>query len=893
MKRTFMPSLAALLFGALWALAFSVAPAEALTPVGGGLYFQNAQPFSWWVTSASFADVDNLWVTVKSDSRPQLAHSPDKGDTWQYVPLDLHEDAKLSHLTFTDRTHGRATATWYDDHSSMHRIALVSSNDGGLTWSVRAIKTQSFKLLGSAFVSADVTFILGREYNPATKAWQARLLATSNGGATWKRTKVGCPYPYDLAAVDARHLWLHDSDTGRIWTSADAGASWSVHALPLAGIGGSTYSVDTLQALSTSVAFAKVVRETRPHHLVMRTSDGGKTWRKFATYPNSAATGLFAVSGREVWLSVSTDSMMRDTSCYVEHTTDGGATWKRTYVGPRSLGVTAVGPDGTLYSMGPGIARSTDKGVHWARLVADNYEYWFNDVCAAGGGLWAAGWTTPSSPGIYGAYDGEAGLLYRCSDGVTWKQQEIPSGSVLSSVDFSDANSGWIAGLEGRVLHTSDGGTSWGDCSTDPKLDILDIKAISADSAVAIAGDVNSGGRKLLLTSDLGATWSEIWTGTRNDVLSRICLVAPGHVLVAGTRYGAPRQALLLESTNSGASWSERLLPCLRRVRDMTFTDAAHGWILASEGDWEHFFNRENYGTLLLRTTDGGATWTTVDVGKVSRRGNYAFAFGDDQHGWLFGEKALKTTDGGSTWRDSGALLPGSAMGDGYVEPIIRSAVAFGSNLWAVGADQLILSTVDTAKDTAPPLTSDDGDRLWHNRAVTTHLFAADAGGCGVATTEYRVDGGGWLTYSGGVVVNAPSNHAADGDHAIEYRSTDKADNTEFTELCTVHIDTRRPTILAGVTVRIRRGSRAKLPFQVGEKAPNGGTATVTIAIRNSANKVVKRLRLTQQRVNTSRIASFRCRLSVGTYRYTVRATDAAGNRQSSVATGVLVVRRR
>lgn len=871
-------------------------PTRALTSAGGGLYFQNAQPFSWRIGSLSFADADDLWAVAGNDSSSELVHSPDKGDTWRYVPVDLTADAFLSCLAFTDATHGRAVARWYDGASSRYRVALVKSDDGGSTWSTQSIKTGSFELLGAAFVSRDVAFVMGREYNATTKTWTAKLLRTGDGGTTWKRTRIGCPYPFDLAASDARHLWLYDSDTAKVWSSSDAGASWSIHALPLQGTSGSSFDVDKLQVVSAKVAWVRVNRRAKPHHLVMRTTDAGKTWKKISTYPDATEDGLAAVSASEAWLTVCSDSTQRDTSCYVTHTTDGGATWTRAYNGPRSLGVTAVGPDGTLYSAGRGIARSSDGGASWSRLIADDYEYWLNDVTeSASGTLWAVGWTTPYSPGIYGDYDGKVGLIYRCSDGATWKQQDIPDGAVLSCVDFSGAENGWVAGLDGRVLRTSDGGASWSDCSAASSLDIYDIKALSPESAVAIAEDEAQGRCEVLLTTDAGATWSEHQTGSGLDVLKRISVLGSGHILIVGTRYSkvriSPKQGLLVESSDSGATWSERLLTdCTRTVRDMTFVDATHGWILASESASERHYDGD-YGCLVLGSTDGGATWTSVDLGKVGLDGLFAVAFTDDEHGWVLGDKALTTSDGGATWTDSGAFMPSSALGQMFGEPVIRAAVTVGDDLWAVGADQVILSTVDTASDTVSPLTSDDGDRLWHNSAVTTHLFAADAGS-GVASTEYRVDTGSWQTYSEGITVDAPADHSADGAHRIEYRSTDEAGNVEFTDLCTVHIDTCAPTTSAGGTVRVHRGSIAKLPFAVTDAAPNGGKATVAILVRDAAGKVVKRLRLSGQRVNISLTASFRCRLPIGAYSYEVTATDAAGNQQSSAGTGKLVVRR-
>ena len=475
-----------LLLATAGGLSFAT-PAPALTGLGGGLHFQSPQPFGWSIGEVAFKDADNLWATVLNNHTANLAHSSDKGTTWRFVDLGLTPGTSIVGLTFTDPKHARAIARWVDG-KGVDRIGILRSNDGGATWRMRPIAAASFKHLGQAFLSARTTFIVGREFDKRRRTWRTRLLRTSNDGASWKRTRIRCKFPFDFAAPDARHLWFLDSDTSKIWTSSNGGANWTVRTLPLSGTSGSAYEINELQAPRRRVAWVNVTRQQQPYNLVMRTTDGGKHWRKAATYPDYTENGLEALSAREVWLSVA-DSSQCDASSYVSHTVDGGRTWTRTFVGPRSLGVSDVGPDGTLYSFGRGMGRSTDNGRHWTRLIPDGYEYWLGDVTPTDAGdLWAVGWATPFSPGIYGDFDGEAGVVYRCGDGVRWKQQEIDEGAVLTSVDFA-GSAGWIAGLEGRVRHTADGGTNWQELTAGTSRDIYDIQALDAESAIAVADD--------------------------------------------------------------------------------------------------------------------------------------------------------------------------------------------------------------------------------------------------------------------------------------------------------------------------------------------------------------------------------------------------------------------
>jgi hypothetical protein len=65
----------------------------------------------------------------------------------------------------------------------------------------------------------------------------------------------------------------------------------------------------------------------------------------------------------------------------------------------------------------------------------------------------------------------------------------------------------------------------------------------------------------------------------------------------------------------------------------------------------------------------------------------------------------------------------------------------------------------------------------------------------------------------------------------------------------------------------------------------------VTIRVRTSAGRLVRKLLASGVPVDERLVARFVCLLPRGDYRFLVYATDAAGNRQSRVAANELVVR--
>jgi hypothetical protein len=94
--------------------------------------------------------------------------------------------------------------------------------------------------------------------------------------------------------------------------------------------------------------------------------------------------------------------------------------------------------------------------------------------------------------------------------------------------------------------------------------------------------------------------------------------------------------------------------------------------------------------------------------------------------------------------------------------------------------------------DTTLPLTTDNAPGGWQTVPVTVTLTPGDALS-GIASTQYRVDGGGFQNGTS-VLIPAPADGSNDGAHTIEYRSTDNAGNSEPLSSATVRIDTTLPT---------------------------------------------------------------------------------------------------
>ena len=142
--------------------------------------------------------------------------------------------------------------------------------------------------------------------------------------------------------------------------------------------------------------------------------------------------------------------------------------------------------------------------------------------------------------------------------------------------------------------------------------------------------------------------------------------------------------------TNAQSLWRQIAQPTTRALLDISFADRLHGWAVGVEGTivrttdgggtWTQQYSGVStaidrvfmvnarmgwaitlvpfvdtltfYGTRIIRTTNGGATWSKEDFPIVGQY-FHTVLFHDTLHGWLGGERGslFQTTSGGSQWK--------------------------------------------------------------------------------------------------------------------------------------------------------------------------------------------------------------------------------------------------
>lgn len=285
---------------------------------------------------------------------------------------------------------------------------------------------------------------------------------------------------------------------------------------------------------------------------------------------------------------------------------------------------------------------------------------------------------------------------------------------------FADATHGWLGGA-GVILATSDGGRTW-QTQWSGAGKVIEMTVLGRSHAWAIAAHVADDGTisapEILRTSDGGARW----TATRlSHGLGSLDFVTPsvgwaielGSTAPAAYPGGGPL-GRLVRTADGGRTWTDA---GAGTVATVCFLDARHGWATG--------------GSVVRRTLDGGRTWRVV-----SKRPDEAFAFDRTlacQGGalWLFQDlmggagghsnyAGWRSTDGGRTWRQvmSNAFfdLKPTSIGHADDEP--------GPFVAPNPSTSVELGVSPAAQETSVTITL-DGGRTWR----TTTLVGLAAGG--------------------------------------------------------------------------------------------------------------------------------------------------------------------
>jgi photosystem II stability/assembly factor-like uncharacterized protein len=208
-------------------------------------------------------------------------------------------------------------------------------------------------------------------------------------------------------------------------------------------------------------------------------------------------------------------------------------------------------------------------------------------------------------------------------------QNPLPQGNSLSSVFFTNSQTGYVVGSGGTIMKTINGGITWTISPLSLKTTFYSVFFTDANTGY-IAGSDSNFHDLILKTTNAGVTWNTSYQGNSDESLVSIYFPTPNVGYAVGYWSGH-----LLKTTDGGANWTLLNYGYSSYFQSVYFTSPETGYIINAFGR-------------LLKTTDGGITLDTLHT---SPPWLSSIFFTDDTTGYLAGWGSLfKTTDAGLSW---------------------------------------------------------------------------------------------------------------------------------------------------------------------------------------------------------------------------------------------------
>lgn len=234
---------------------------------------------------------------------------------------------------------------------------------------------------------------------------------------------------------------------------------------------------------------------------------------------------------------------------------------------------------GGMHPVGALVMKTTNNGINWVTLsgittLQPLINSWLNSV-----------YFLNENTGYIAGYNGT--LMKTTNGGIIWDQQVIGTTFYLNDIYFTNLNTGYISGQNGILKKTTNAGSNWFDLQTGVGSDINSI-FFRNDNTGYIAGYNGYIGK----TTNAGSNWS------LQQLSFAITTVDWTSIYFAddNTGYAVGQQVVEFKTTNAGLNWFFQLPIEVGNLESVYFTSPDTGY--ATGVDF--------YGGLILKTSNGG-----------------------------------------------------------------------------------------------------------------------------------------------------------------------------------------------------------------------------------------------------------------------------------------------
>jgi photosystem II stability/assembly factor-like uncharacterized protein len=279
--------------------------------------------------------------------------------------------------------------------------------------------------------------------------------------------------------------------------------------------------------------------------------------------------------------------------------------------------------------------------------------------------------------------------IFKTTDGAgTWKALSSIVGAGSLVVDPKTPSTIYTLAARG-LLKSTNGGDSWSIAGTglptNGFVSTLAIDPVTTSTLYAVVGGPASA---VFKSTDSGGTWNQLDTGPlpNNTFSSSFVIdpVTPSRLYLAASvpQNSGPPGTVILRSTDGGDTWTtlDPGLPFATAIRSLVISPAAPSVIYAVAAT-----TNGPPVVSILKSADGGESWTALDPGLPSGASLTSVAIDSKNSsviylavvfGFAQAGGILKSTDGGETWRaiDPG-LPPNTPIQSLAIDPVTSTTM--------------------------------------------------------------------------------------------------------------------------------------------------------------------------------------------------------------------------
>ena len=587
--------------------------------------------------------------------------STDAGATWTH--LGLRDGQQISQMAVDPRNPDRLfVAVAGHPYGPNPERGIYRSTDGGKTLEQVLFKNENIGAAGVVIDPSSPNVVYATLWEAREGPWEnagwngtgGGIFKSTDGGSTWTQLAGGLPDGIVEAYVvvsmsDPKRLFasVATKEAVDLYASADAGATWhtvTTDSRPKGRIGGGDLPVPMLDPGNPDIVY---VTST----VTWKSSDAGKTWTGFRGAPGGD-------DYQNIWINPSnphTILIVSDQGAIVS--VNGGESWSSWYNQPTAQMYHVAADNAFPYRLCSGqqesgsaciSSRGNDGEItfrDWHPVALEEYGYAAPD---------------PLDPDIvYGGkltrYDRRTTqaqyvmpLALRTPDFRVVRTQPVMFSPVDPHVLYFAANTLWT---------TRDGGQSWKQISPDLSRKTWEVPAsVGIFASESSAKPTQRGVIYALAPSPLDI--NRIWAGTDDG--------------------------LIWLTTDGGANWNNVTPPSLSAWQKVSILEASH-----SDPNTAYAaintLRLDDLRPHILRTHDGGKTWTEITAGIPDNENVNAVREDSKRKGLLFAgtERTVYVSlDDGDRWQALRLNLPATSVRDLIVKDDDLAIGTHGRGFW-------------------------------------------------------------------------------------------------------------------------------------------------------------------------------------------------------------------